>query len=130
MPCGLRVGRGDISPTRYCYEKKWPGLSGTDTRPPSADIVCEAGRPWEQLGVGDFLPGVCCSSKQEYKRQFRGDGGFLGEKYPVRKLLLQALSFLQTTLQTCELGETCCLVLPALNLAQTSSIFVSRRLPN
>lgn len=37
-----------------------------------------------------------------------GDGGFPGEKYAVRKLLLQALSFLQT----CELGETCCLVLP------------------
>lgn len=26
--------------------------------------------------MGDFLPGVCCSSKQEYRRQFRGDRGF------------------------------------------------------
>ena len=76
--------------------------------PTSADTVCDTGRPWERLGVGDFLPGVCCSSKQEYMRQFRGDGGFPGEKYAVRKLLLQALSFLQT----CELGETCCLVVP------------------
>ena len=42
---------------------------GLSRAPPSADIICEAGRPWKLLGVGASLPGECCSSKHEYEKK-------------------------------------------------------------